>query len=84
MYDPMNQENNQNLNNQNADQNASPVQESPVQHAGEHSYSQTGYGAYYNEYQTPYGSQEQGDYSQQVWQGGQPNGQTVWDGSTYR
>ena len=55
MYDPMNQENNQNLNNQNADQNASPVQESPVQHAGEHSYSQTGYGAYYNEYQTPYG-----------------------------
>lgn len=84
MYDPMNQENNQNLNNQNADQNVSPVQESPVQHAGEHSYSQTGYGAYYNEYQTPYGSQEQGGYSQQVWQGGQPNGQTVWDGSTYR
>ena len=84
MYDPMNQENNQNLNNQNADQNVSPVQESPVQHAGEHSYSQTGYGAYYNEYQTPYGSQEQGGCSQQVWQGGQPNGQTVWDGSTYR
>ena len=46
MYDPMNQENNQNLNNQNADQNVSPVQESPVQHAGEHSDSQTAITAY--------------------------------------
>ncbi len=80
MYDPMN---NQNLNHQDADRNVS-AQETPSQQTSGQSYSQTGYGAYYNEYQTPYGSQEQGGYSQQVWQGGQPNGQTVWDGSSYR
>lgn len=77
MFDPLNQ-------NQNFDQNSHTTQDTTNQNASSNNSQQNGYGAYYNGYQTPYGSQQnQNGYSQQVWQGGQPNGQTVWDGSSY-
>ena len=77
MFDPLNQ-------NQNFDQNSHTTQDTTNQNASSNNSQHNTYGAYYNEYQTPYGSQQnQNGYSQQVWQGGQPNGQTVWDGSSY-
>lgn len=82
-----------------ASQNTEPQSAASQQDAASGAYSAQSYGAYYSsEYQTPYGNQQnpcqqssygqspygqQNPYSQQVWQNGQTNGQTVWDGSTY-